>query len=196
MKKFPRIVAVAAAAVFFAISPAVAANAATPVSNPNGSYCAMQLQPADSPQPESSPLCFDTDTQLQTYLTSVGVQGADTTTSSVKARSLTVEATTSGSAVLLGEVFQDVYYGGAKMALWGQDGCQNGGVYGWPTLPAGWSNSISSGHGNDTCYLQMYPLQNYMDDGMKITCSWECITMSTMNDRAQSIKFTPYGVFG
>lgn len=194
MKKLHRFTTIVAAATLLIVVPTTAASATTATEDPTGSYCAVQLHTIQSGAENSDPVCFATDTALQSYLGSVGVKQASTST--VKTRSLAAAATTSGSAVLLGEVFQDVYYAGAKMAFWGQDGCQDGATYGWPTLPAAWSNSISSGHGNDTCYLQMYPLQNYMDDGMKITCSWECITMSTMNDRAQSLKFTPYGVFG
>lgn len=159
------------------------AQAATPapLQDPSGNYCASQIT-TDAPMGEI--VCFDTQGELDNYLTQtgVGVPNADL-------------AATTSAEVVLGTVYKDANLKGASLTLWGSGSVCDGVTYGFSSLASGWDNSISSGVAVTGCWMTMYDETSYRGD--KITCTPVCDTVgSLLNDKVKSIVFKPTGQFG
>ena len=186
MKKISHILAAAAVVAAFVIVPAAGANAATVNgSDPAGTFCAAEVQPLGTDETPQDPTCFDTQDALNTYLASVG---AIDTAPLGKIQTLSASAST-----ILGVLYQDANYGGSSLTLWGTGPC-SGVSYGFTSMQSGWNDNVSSIQGSSTCWPTAYENNNY--GGLKITCTPNCASMSTMNDKTSSIVFKPTGLFG
>ena len=143
-----------------------------------GAYCAVQVVPVGTPAGTEKPVCFGTQADVDTYLTAVTAPSF---------------ARTAAASTILGVVYQDANYGGGSLTMWGAGTC-SAATYGFATLDAGWTNSISSAKGSSSCWLTLYSATSYGGD--RINCTPACASLSTMNDRSRSVVFRPVGTFG
>lgn len=141
-------------------------------------HCAVQISPIGPTPAAEPPVCFDTQAEVDAYLTAV--------TAPPFARA-------AAGSTILGVVYQDVNYGGGSLTMWGAGTCAAA-TYGFATLDPGWTNSISSAKGSSSCWLTLYSAASYGGD--RINCTPSCASLSTMNDRSRSVVFRPVGTFG
>ena len=182
LKKFTHILAAAAVVAAFVVVPAAGANAATTGEDPNGTFCAAEVQPLGTDEAPADPTCFVTQDDLNAYLQSIGAVSSGG-----------IQARSAAATTVLGTLYQDVNYGGGSLTMWGTGTC-SGVTFGWTSMPSGWNDNVSSIIGSSTCWPTAYENSNY--GGLKITCTPNCASMSTMNDKTSSMVFKPTGIFG
>jgi hypothetical protein len=137
----------------------------------------------------SDPVCFDTQDELDAYLTGVGV-------TSPQARALSPSSPSAAAAqVVLGSVYKNANLTGAKLTLYGSGSVCDGVTYGFSSLASGWNNSISSAAASTGCWMTLYNKTSYAGD--RITCTPICDSVgSLLNDKVKSLVFRPTGQFG
>jgi hypothetical protein len=163
-----------AAAVAFAASVSVTTVAAAAVPSPSGDYCAVKIEQAGSVAAPAPPTCFDTQSEVDAYLSAV-------TAPSAFARSST-------TSTVLGTVYKDANYGGGSLSFYGTGNC-TGVTYGFASLDSAWQNTISSAKAYASCWVSLYSAPSY--GGSQLLCTPNCATLGTMNDRALSLVFRP-----
>lgn len=168
-----------AVVIYAALSgPMVAAFAAT-LEESRDEHCAAEIHQMNDRAEIDAPVCFSTETQVEEYLSSVGV----------------TEMVTRGVAAstVVGTVYKDSNGTGASLTFFGSSGCA-GATYGFPSLASGWDNSISSVRASNGCWVTVYTATNY--GGARLNCTPYCATIGTWNDNVKSLVFRPSGTFG
>lgn len=145
-------------------------------------YCAVEVTATpDADTTPASPYCFTAESEVTTYLESVGVVDPGTANRGVAANTV------------VGTVYKDANRGGGSLTFFGASGCA-GVTFGFPSLASGWDNSISSVEGSNGCWLTLYTATNY--GSARLNCTAYCASVGTWNDRVQSLVFRPTGTFG
>jgi hypothetical protein len=171
MKATPAVLVTALCASLLAIVSAGPAHA-----EPREVHCAIQVVPLGEEPITSEPVCFRTPEEVDAYLGSAAKAALGTLAS-----------------VALGTVYKDANYSGSSATYWGSSGC-NGVTFGYPTLAAEWSGSISSVRGFNNCWVTLYSGTSY--GGTKLTCTPDCSGIGSLNDATRSLVFRPSGTWG
>ncbi|MBM7829537.1 hypothetical protein JOE59_000242 [Agromyces cerinus] len=143
-------------------------------------HCAVEVQPVGTTTTPAQPVCFADRASVDRYLGAVGTADASTRTLAA--------ATTS-----LGTVYSDINKGGSSLTFWGSSGCY-GVLFGFSSLPSGWTGNISSAVGSHGCWASLYTTTGY--GGLRLTCTPTCNGIGSLNDKVKSIVFRPTGTFG
>jgi hypothetical protein len=164
----------------------------------DGAHCAMGVDPlprgvvvADADLPEPVVDCFPTFAEAIEFVT----EGELTASSPEELEATLAEPMTAAvaptSSRLLGIEYRGVQYTNSSLALYGSgsSGCTTGSSYGFPSMPSGWNNVISSARAYAGCRSTHYAGTSY--SGSTITCSSSCPSMAQMNNRTSSIRFRP-----
>lgn len=175
--RWPAVTA-AVAIVMAAICLPPAAHATQPEADGAGAHCVQQIYPVGEDR-SSSPVCFDSAEEADSYLANVG------------AMSTAGRGTASNTVV--GTVYKDTNASGASLTFWGSSGCA-GVTYGFSSLPSGWDNSISSVRASNGCWVTLYTATNY--GGARLNCTPYCASIGSWNDNVKSLVFRPSGTFG
>ncbi|WP_350349111.1 peptidase inhibitor family I36 protein [Agromyces sp. G08B096] len=144
---------------------------------------AVELDAAGDPLVDGTaaePTCFATEPEVDAFL-----EGRASAARSVDAAL--------ASSTLIGRVYQDAGGGGGSLSFWGANACA-GSTFGFPSLPAGWNDAISSGGGLNGCWVTMYTDASY--GGSRLNCTPWCGGLSSWNDRVSALVFRPAGQYG
>lgn len=153
------------------------ARAATPVE-----HCVMQVSESSSalaPQP----LCFGTTAEVEAYVRAGNAQSEMLPRTSARQAGNTV----------IGTVYKDINGQGSSLTFWGANGCV-GRTFGFSSLSAEWSKSISSVRGANGCWVTAYTTTGY--GGSKLNCTPYCSSLGAWNDNVKSLVFRPKNTFG
>jgi hypothetical protein len=179
-----RTLSLACAVAFAAALTFATTAAAAPVPSPKGEYCAVHIEPIGSPAPPATPVCFETQSDVDAYLDAV--TGKPEPRSAAPAPS--APATT--ASVVLGTVYKDAGYAGGSLSFYGSGPC-SGVTYGFPSLDPTWQNTISSAKAFASCWVSLYTGASY--GGSQLLCTPNCATLGSFNDRILSLVFRPAG---
>ncbi|MGF3930222.1 peptidase inhibitor family I36 protein, partial [Staphylococcus aureus] len=135
--------------------------------------------PIESPEPQPTPRCFQTQGEVDSYL-------ADLTSPRLGARS-------AAASVVIGTMYKDDNYGGGSYTFYGSGSC-SGVTYGFPSLSADWQNTISSAKAFASCWVTLYDAPSY--GGNRYNCTPNCASLPSFNDRTKSLVFRPAGTVG
>ena len=164
-----------------AVSPATAAESSDTGSKASAEvHCAVEVQAVGKRAAPPAPVCFPEPEGVEQYLAAIGTADAS--------GRMVAAASTS-----LGTVYTDVNGGGSSLTFWGSSGCY-GVVFGFSSMPSGWSSNVSSAGGSHGCWVTLYSATGY--GGSRFNCTPWCGGISTLNDRVKSIVFRPTGTFG
>jgi hypothetical protein len=177
-----RVVSLACAVVFAAALSFATTAAAAPVPSRTGEYCAVRIEPIGSPVPRATPVCFDTQSEVDAYLAAI--------TGDPRARSSAPAEPTATASVVLGTVYKDAGYAGGSLSFYGGGAC-SGVTYGFPSLDPSWQNTISSAKAFASCWVSLYSATSY--GGSQLLCTPNCSTLGSLNDRVLSLVFRPAG---
>lgn len=144
-----------------------------------GPHCAVEIQPINSAEALTEPVCFNTDEEVSAYVRSIGVRDSG-------ARGVAANT-------IVGTVYMDADGGGQSLTFWGTSGCAAV-TFGFPTLPSGWDTHISSVRASSGCWVTLYTSTNY--GGSRLNCTPYCASIGTWNDNVRSLVFRPAGMFG
>ena len=161
-------------AVVSAAALSFATTAAAPVPSKTGEYCAVRVEPIGSGLPPATPVCFDTQSEVDAYLAAI--------TGQPRARATAV------ASVVLGTVYKDAGYAGGSLSFYGSGSC-SGATFGFASLDAAWRNTISSARAFAGCDVSLYAGASYT--GAQLLCSPNCATLGSLNDRVLSLVFRP-----
>lgn len=170
-----RILALICAATF-AVALSVTTTAAAAIPSSSGDYCAVKIEPLASEDEPAAPVCFETQAEVDAYLTAVTAP-----------HSLARTAAASASTVL-GTVYKDASYSGGSLSFYGTGSC-SGVTFGFASLDAAWQNTISSAKAFAGCYVSLYTGASY--GGTQLLCTPNCASLGTLNDRILSLVFRP-----
>ncbi|MFC9559069.1 hypothetical protein [Agromyces sp. NPDC056965] len=183
----PRITVISAAlaAVLFAglgaASPAAAAETLDTGSKAAAAeHCAVEVQAVGKRTAPPTPVCFSEPEGVERYLDAIG-------TADASGRAVAAASTS------LGTVYSDSNGGGSSLTFWGSSGCY-GVVFGFSSMPSGWSNNVSSAGGSHGCWVTLYGTTGY--GGSRLNCTPWCGGIGGLNDQVKSIVFRPTGTFG
>lgn len=98
------------------------------------------------------------------------------------------------ATVTIGKVWTGTSRSGSVLIHWGVGSGCNGVTYGFPSLPAGWNDTIRSAEGFTNCWASHYDSASYT--GAVLTCAPYCATMGSLAGRSSSIVYRPVGTFG
>ncbi len=162
--------------IVLSLTPITAAHAHSLAGPQTPEHCAVQIHPVDEQPAATDPVCFGSEAEVAQYLQDLGgnARGA-------------------AASIVVGTVYQDYNGGGASLTFWGSSGCA-GQTFGFPTLAAGWDNSISSARGSNGCWLTLYTTTGYGGD--RLNCTPYCASIGSWNDNVKSLVFRPTGTFG
>lgn len=174
-----------------------------PAPAPAEETCAVGTEPveirsgrvAEAAFPEPTIDCFPTFAEAVEFAT-----GGDLSADNPAALERTLDASgmapASSSWVLLGIEYANTGYSGASLVLYGSSGsgCGSSRTYGFPTMPTGWNNRVSSARSYAGCASSHYTLTSYR--GSVRTCQGGCSTLGTLNNNVSSIVFRPLGTYG
>jgi hypothetical protein len=142
-------------------------------------HCAVEIHPIDAAESTADPVCFDTEDEVIAYVHILGERDSG---------SRAVSAST-----IVGTVYSDANSGGQSLTFWGTSGC-SGVTFGFPSLPSGWDNSISSARASNGCWVTLYTSTGY--GGSRLNCTPYCASIGSWNDNVKSLVFRPTGTFG
>ncbi|WP_022893924.1 hypothetical protein [Agromyces subbeticus] len=157
-----------------------AANPVDPTTQKRPVHCAVEVRPIDQPPVESVPVCFADSHGVDRYLDAV--TSADASSRGVAAASTP-----------LGTVYSNSNGGGSSLTFWGASGCY-GVVFGFSSMPSGWSSNVSSAGGSNGCWVTLYGATGY--GGARLNCTPWCGGVGSLNDQVRSVVFRPTGTFG
>lgn len=144
-------------------------------------HCAVEVAEIGQSEVGAEPTCFSSIEEVGTYLADMDVSERRSNGSSLM------------TSTVLGTVYKDSYRGGASLTFWGSGSCA-GATYGFASLAAGWSSSISSAEGKNGCWLTLYTGTSY--GGSSLNCTPYCGTIGGWNDNVGSVVFRPTGTYG
>ncbi|WP_348789935.1 hypothetical protein [Leifsonia sp. NPDC080035] len=150
-----------------------------PIPAQTGDYCAVRVDPVGSDAAPAAPACFDTQDEVDAYLTGITAQNRST-----------LAATAS---VIIGTVYKDAGYSGGSYTFYGSGSC-SGTTYGFPSLSSSWQNTISSAKAYASCWVTLYDAPSY--GGQRYNCTPNCSSLPSFNDRTKSLVFRPAGTIG
>lgn len=161
----------------------------------SGRTCAVGAEPIDlragvparSALPEPQVDCFPTFAEAISFVTGGGIE-VDSPAELTRAVASGGEFAAAAS-VLLGIEYTGSGYSGSSGS-----GCGSSTTYGFPSMPSGWNNVISSARSYSGCWSTHYDGTSYT--GTRRTCPGACSSMGTMNNRTSSIVFRPVGTTG
>lgn len=197
-----RSVSLAASAVLVAALLGVpAATAAEPADlDPAEPYsaesCAVGLEPIDARSgaeafadlPEPTIDCFPTFAEAIEFATDGAITAGSAEELDQPMAELGITAMVA-SSVLLGIEYKEVNYSGQSLLIYASSGsgCTSTRSYGYPTMPAGWNNVVSSARSYNGCRASHYDYTYYRGD--RRLCWGSCMYMGDMNNRTSSIRF-------
>lgn len=185
MKRIPTL---AFAAVFAAALSIATTAAAAPVPSETGEYCAVRIEPIGSAGPPATPVCFDTQSEVDAYLAAITGDPRARSAASSTSSSLSTPSTT--ASAVLGTVWKDAGYSGGSLSFYGSGTC-SGVTYGFPSLDPSWQNTISSAKAFSSCWVSLYTATSY--GGSQLLCTPNCSSLGSFNDRILSLVFRPAG---
>jgi hypothetical protein len=153
------------------------------------------LAPAVAELPEPVIDCFPTFAAAMEFVTG-GALVAETPAQLDRLAAESPDAMATASWIVLGYEYKSTGYSGGSLVLYGTSGsgCGSSTTYGFPTMPSGWNNVISSARAFNGCWSTHYDGTSY--SGTRRTCTPSCSTLGTMNNRTSSIVFRPVGTYG
>lgn len=144
------------------------------------SHCAIEIFPiGDIASSPTGAVCFATEDEVTAFLHGSAESGRG--------------ARAAAAGVAVGTVYKDAGGAGGSLTFWGSSGC-TGATFGFPTVPSGWDNSISSVRGSNSCWATVYADVNYV--GSRVNCSPYCASIGSRNDSVKSLVFRPTGTLG
>ncbi|KQZ09120.1 hypothetical protein ASD23_12535 [Agromyces sp. Root1464] len=184
----PRIIVISAAlaaslafAGLGAVAPATASETLGTGSKPAAAeHCAVEVRAVGERAAPSAPVCFSEPEGVERYLDAIGT--ADASGRAVAA-----------SSTALGTVYANSNGGGSSLTFWGSSGCY-GVLFGFSSMPSGWSSNVSSAGGSNGCWVTVYGTTGY--GGSRLNCTPWCGGVGGLNDQVKSIVFRPTGTFG
>jgi hypothetical protein len=145
----------------------------------DGDYCATRIQPIGSAAAPSSPACFDSQKEVDSYIEALLAPNTG--------------ARSSAASVLIGTVYKDDNYSGGSYTFYGSGSCA-GSTYGFPSLSSDWQGTISSAKAYSSCWVTLYDSTSYA--GQRYNCTPSCSSLPSFNDRTKSLVFRPAGTVG
>jgi len=137
-------------------------------------YCAVEIFPiGEQGEAAKETVCFGTPGEVTLYIAG-GVARA-------------------AASVAVGTVYKDAGGAGGSLTFFGSSGC-TGVTFGFPTVPSGWENGISSVRATYSCWGTVYAATNY--GGTRLNCTPYCSVLGALNDSVKSIVFRPTGTLG
>ncbi|RXZ47741.1 hypothetical protein ESP57_14505 [Agromyces fucosus] len=184
----PRIIVISAAlaaslafAGLGAVAPATASETlGTGSKSAAAEHCAVEVRAVGERAAPSAPVCFSEPEGVERYLDAIGT--ADASGRAVAA-----------SSTALGTVYANSNGGGSSLTFWGSSGCY-GVLFGFSSMPSGWSSNVSSAGGSNGCWVTVYGTTGY--GGSRLNCTPWCGGVGGLNDQVKSIVFRPTGTFG
>ncbi|MBO1741606.1 hypothetical protein [Leifsonia sp. TF02-11] len=165
---------VCAATVAVALSATTTAAAA--VQSSSGDYCAVRVEPLASDAEPATPVCFETQAEVDAYL------------ATVTAPQRLARSAAAASSTVLGTVYKDANYSGGSLSFYGTGSC-SGVTFGFASVDAAWQNAISSAKAYAGCFVSLYSAPSY--GGSQLLCTPSCATLGALNDRVLSLVFRP-----
>ena len=143
-------------------------------------HCAVEVRAVGERAAPSTPVCFTEPEGVERYLDAIGT--ADASGRAVAAAS-----------TALGTVYSNSNGGGSSLTFWGSSGCY-GVLFGFSSMPSGWTSNVSSAGGSNGCWVTVYGATGY--GGSRLNCTPWCGGIGGLNDQVKSIVFRPTGTFG
>ncbi|MFB9308794.1 hypothetical protein BJY17_001740 [Agromyces hippuratus] len=143
-------------------------------------HCAVEVRSVGERSAPSTLVCFPEPEGVERYLAAIG-------TADASGRAVAAASTS------LGTVYSNSNGGGSSLTFWGSSGCY-GVVFGFSSMPSGWSSNVSSAGGSHGCWVTLYGATRY--GGARLNCTPWCGGIGGLNDQVKSIVFRPTGTFG
>ena len=141
-------------------------------------HCVVEIFPVDQESaPDASPVCFATEEEVAAFL--AGSHGPG--------------SRAAAASIAVGTVYKDAGGTGGSLTFWGSSAC-SGVTFGFPTVPSGWDNSISSMRAATGCWGSLHAAANY--GGSKLNCTPYGSSIGSLNDSVGSLVFRPTGQVG
>jgi len=141
-------------------------------------HCAVEIFPVGQ-EASSEAECFATEAEVEAFLA-----GPPASESGGRA---------AAASVAVGTVYKDAGGTGGSLTFWGSSGC-SAATFGFPTVPSGWDNAISSVRATNDCWATVYADASY--GGSRLNCTPYCASIGARNDSVKSLVFRPTGTLG